>query len=81
MAKVKSVGFEVMSVKYFDSVGIITWLLMKIVGVRPNSQRGVSILMSLYDNVIFPISRTIDFLGMSRIAGKNLILIARKRES
>jgi SAM-dependent methyltransferase len=77
-SKVTSAGFEIISIQYFDSVGIITWWLMKLIGVRPNSKNSISILMSIYDNLIFPISRVIDLCGMSKIAGKNLILLGRK---
>jgi SAM-dependent methyltransferase len=76
--KVTMAGFEIVTLKYFDSLGIITWWLMKQIGIRPNSKNGISLLMSIYDNLVFPISRIIDFCGFSRIAGKNLILIGRK---
>jgi hypothetical protein len=76
--KVTSAGFQIVSIKYFDSLGIFTWLVMKMIRVRPSTKNGISLLMRIYDNVIFPISRVFDACGMSSLAGKNLLVIARK---
>lgn len=76
--KLANAGFIDISIRYFDSLGIITWLLMKMLRVRPSSKTGVSISMIIYDKMVFPCSRFFDKIGFSIFAGKNLVAYARK---
>ncbi len=76
--KVVCANFQVLSIQYFDSIGVVAWMLLKFFKTRPNSKQGISLFMKLYDNLIFPCSRILDSLGFRRLIGKNLILIAEK---
>jgi SAM-dependent methyltransferase len=67
-------GFEIISLHYFDSVGVIPWFLfiklMKTSLVEGN--------VGLYDAIVVPIMSRLESLIPPPI-GKNLIAVARKR--
>jgi hypothetical protein len=77
-SKVIQAGFEIESIRYFDCIGVFPWALMKWFKVGTNTKLGVTLLMHLYDKFVFPLSFLFDKLGMSRVIGKNLVVIARK---
>jgi len=60
---------------YVDSLGFLATLVYKLVGNRSGSVSPGSV--ALYDSIIFPLSRIIDFLGVGSF-GKNLANIATK---
>lgn len=76
--KLRSANFQVVELKYFDFAGIFAWLWMKIFPVHQKNESELTALMKIYDNFIFPISRVLDKCGLSRVAGKNLIVRANK---
>jgi hypothetical protein len=76
--KLERAGFEVELCEYVDSLGILAALLTKILGYKGRPHLGSSNSLKLYDKFIFPFSRFIDALGFRKIAGKNLVAIARK---
>jgi SAM-dependent methyltransferase len=66
-------GLDVVEVRRFDALGMLTWLVaFKWLGLtmQPGSVR-------TYDRVVVPLSRLIDVL-VRRAFGKSLVLIARK---
>jgi SAM-dependent methyltransferase len=77
---IESAGFKVISISYFDSLGVLTWLIVKITGFRPASPRTMAFSMRFYDQIVFPISRLLDNLGFSRIVGKNLVVVSQKQD-
>lgn len=71
----QTVGFEVSTAYYVDSLGFLATLVYKLVGDRSGSVSPGSV--ALYDSIIFPLSRIIDFLGVGSF-GKNLAIVATK---
>lgn len=71
----QTVGFEVNEAYYVDSLGFLATLVYKLVGNRSGSVSPGSV--ALYDSMIFPLSRIIDFLGAGSF-GKNLAIVATK---
>lgn len=66
-------GFEIISIDYFDIIGILPWLIMlKILKKRPGSKN-----VSFYDRFVVPFSRFVEAL-IPLPVGKNLIAIAKK---
>ena len=68
-------GFEISAAYYVDSLGYLATLVYKLVGDRSGSVSPGSV--AIYDSVIFPISRIIDFLSIGSF-GKNLTIVATK---
>jgi SAM-dependent methyltransferase len=71
----RATGFEVNKAYYVDSLGFLATLVYKLVGNRSGSVSPGSV--ALYDTVIFPLSRFIDFLSFGSF-GKNLTVVATK---
>jgi 2-polyprenyl-3-methyl-5-hydroxy-6-metoxy-1,4-benzoquinol methylase len=76
--KVLKSGFEIKSIQYFDSLGILAALITKLVGYRGVFNLGGSTTLKFYDRYLIPISRLLDKLIFHRILGKNIILIGEK---
>jgi SAM-dependent methyltransferase len=72
---VGTAGFAVESGAYVDSLGYFSTLVYKAVGSRNGDISTGSV--SLYDRVVFPISRAADRV-VGRGFGKNLLLIAHR---
>lgn len=69
----RKAGFQVTSAEYVDSLGFAAALLYRLVGSRSGSLSPRSV--RVYDRFVFPLSRTLDRAGVSRVAGKNLMLL------
>jgi len=75
ISTLKSAGFEPIHVEYFDSVGIIPYLVAyRFFKIRTIGGGG----MFLYDNIILPISTQLARLTRGRLIGKNLLIIGKK---
>jgi SAM-dependent methyltransferase len=73
--RLKTAGFEVDEARYADSLGFGVALLFKFIG---NKEGRVSPLaVKVFDKWIFPLSTTLDHV-MSRVAGKNILVIAHR---
>lgn len=71
--RVRAAGFEIVRTRYFDSPGILPWLVyVKWMGKTPGAGD-----ISLYDSFVVPIARAIESFITPPI-GKNLVLVARK---
>lgn len=75
---IESAGFKLISVSYFDSLGVLSWLILKLTGLRPTSPRAMALSMRVYDRIVFPVSRLLDHLGFNRLVGKNLVVLSQK---
>lgn len=70
---VKSVGFSIEKLKYFDIAGIIPWYIAFTLLKKTTTAGNVS----LYDRLIVPPMRILENL-MTPPIGKNLLLVAKK---
>jgi SAM-dependent methyltransferase len=80
ISKVEGAKFTVSNVWYTDSLGYLASIMIKICGFRSFGNIGGAKSLRLYDNYIFPVSKILDSIGMRRIIGKNLFLVASKIE-
>jgi SAM-dependent methyltransferase len=78
--KVQAAGFSIESLTYDEFVGFFASIFVKIVGYKNGANLGSKNSLLVYDKVVYPISRALDFLGVRYILGKNLILVAIKPE-
>jgi 2-polyprenyl-3-methyl-5-hydroxy-6-metoxy-1,4-benzoquinol methylase len=75
---VKNAGFSIEKCVYVDSLGFFVALIFKFKSkIFKNSDISERNL-SFYDNLIYPISKKLDALGLKLIIGKNILLIAKK---
>ena len=73
----EAAGFQIQSIAFVDSLGFFATLLFKMLGRNDgNVSRGALIA---YDRLVFPLSRLVDLVS-KRFFGKNLLVIATKRE-
>lgn len=73
--KVESAGFTIQKLNYDDFLGYFISMIVRFAGY---GKKGIGSPQSLriYDNLIFPISRFFDLVGMRFVIGKNLYLVA-----
>jgi hypothetical protein len=72
----REVGFEIERAEYADSLGFFVTLLYKVIGSRAGDISSGSV--RFYDRVVFPLSRLLDRVGLSRLFGKNLLAVMRR---
>lgn len=78
--KVEAAGYSITDCCYVDSLGFFAWLGTRIFGYRTRTGLGSDRSLALYDRWLYPLSRLLDRLGLRHVFGKNLLLVARKRE-
>jgi SAM-dependent methyltransferase len=71
-------GFELKSLRYFDSLGFIAALAVRLLESFGLFRYSVGSI-SFYDKTLFPFTRLSDRF-LSDVMGKNLIAVSRKRE-
>jgi SAM-dependent methyltransferase len=77
--KVQNSGFRVESISYNDSLGFFATIFVKVLGYRSKRVNlGSKRSLIFYDRFGYPVSRTLDQLGLKFLFGKNLFLIAIK---
>jgi SAM-dependent methyltransferase len=76
--KVKSSGFTIIRIEYHDSLGFLASLCLKYFGFKRKLGLGSPASYQMYDSIIFPISKILDRVGLRRIIGKNILLVAKK---
>jgi len=76
--KVTQAGFEVKTCFYDDFIGFFASLTIKTLGYKGAGNLGSVKSLQIYDQWIYPISKTLDAMGTRKIIGKNLLLVARK---
>ena len=74
--QLRATGFEVSSARYVDSLGFFATLLYRLVGDRSGRISAGSV--SLYDSLVFPVSRLVDVLTLGSF-GKNLAVVAARK--
>ncbi len=74
-ALLEQAGLEVEQMNYRDSLGAIVTLLYRYLPNRDGQPSSSS--LKLYDRVIFPLSRLLDFF-LHGTLGKNIFIVARK---
>ncbi|MDA1091606.1 MAG: methyltransferase domain-containing protein [Proteobacteria bacterium] len=70
----RQAGFEVVSARYFDALGVIPWWVVYTLGGKTRFDPGAS---KLYDRLAVPVGRALETLIPPPL-GKNVVLIARK---
>jgi hypothetical protein len=75
--KVKKAGFIIDESTFVDSLGLFAWLFTKVFKLEITNES--SNLLRIYDKFIWPISKTLDLLGLRFLFGKNLLLLASKK--
>ncbi len=70
---VRSGGFEVRKVRYFDLAGVVPWWILACV-LRSQLRPGT---VSLYDRFVVPITRAIES-RMTPPLGKDVLLVGQK---
>lgn len=70
-------GFEVISIRYVDSLGVIATLIFKFFGKSKGTPGRWSV--KFYDSLVFRLSTALDVL-FRHLIGKNLLLVARKSQ-
>jgi 2-polyprenyl-3-methyl-5-hydroxy-6-metoxy-1,4-benzoquinol methylase len=76
--KLKKTGFKITKLEYVDSVGFFISLLVKIFGYNSGLKLGNVNNFRRYDLYIYPISRCLDYFGLKKYFGKNIIIQAYK---
>ncbi|MBF0441380.1 MAG: class I SAM-dependent methyltransferase [Oligoflexales bacterium] len=74
--KMKSVGFEIAQNSYVDSLGFFVTRLYQKFGDNAGNLNPQIILV--YDRLLFPVSRFLDFL-FSRFFGKNVLILGMRK--
>jgi hypothetical protein len=75
---VKTAGLHIEDCRYVDSLGFMALFFLKFALKRNLSLSSNRLLLRVYDKLIFPLSRTLDHLGLDRFFGKNVLLVATK---
>lgn len=70
----EAADFEIVTLRYFDLLGVLPWWLINTLGRKESFDAGLS---RLYDRVCVPVSRLLESLASPPI-GKNLLLVARR---
>ena len=76
MQKVSERGFHIDTCIYVDSLGLFAWLFLKLFRVQISDSD--SRILLIYDRFVWPISKFLDKLGLKKLFGKNLLLLATK---
>ena len=78
--KVSAAGFIVDACFYNDSLGVLAALLVKLLGFKSAAGLGSRKSFIFYDRFIYPVSRILDQILLSKIVGKNLFLFAHTND-
>ncbi len=78
--KLSQAGYVVGRIQYADSLGFPASLLLRLVGYKSQGNLGGLTSLSVYDRLIFPISKFLDKVGFKYLLGKNLIVHASLRK-
>lgn len=78
--KMENAGFEITQIEYCNSLGIIASILYKLKDIIFNNNNGEIKIwqVKIYD-IVYPISRLLDKIFLSKLFGKNIFAIAKKR--
>lgn len=71
-------NFSVTEIHYTDTLGVLASLAIKILGYKGTLNIGSVRTMLLYDRLVHPVSKFLDFIGFKKILGCNIMLVARR---
>mgnify|MGYP001189621597 CR=1 FL=1 len=74
-------GFEIIKIHYADFLGFFVTLFWKIFFSASTKSLPSKSSLMFYDNYIFPFSNLLDKIGLRYLIGKNLVLVAKKKEN
>ena len=74
--KVTDAGFKVEKCFWNDSLGVLASLVVKLLSSKGKYKTGGVKSLLIYDKVVYPISKILDFFLFKYLIGKNLFLIA-----
>jgi len=80
LKKMEEANFEIVDVRYVDSVGFIIWALLKLLGkfsLTTESHSQPSKLL-FYDKYILPITKILDLILFRNLFGKNILIVGRR---
>jgi len=80
LKKLELANFDVVDCYYVDSLGFFASLAVKILGYKDGVKLGNDKTFEIFDKYIYPISTVLDRLGLKYLFGKNLLVIAKKRD-
>ena len=75
--KVKKSGFKIVYCNYADSIGFFASIIIKFLGYDTNKGIGSKKSLIFYNKIV-GISFFLDKLGLNKILGKNIVLLAKK---
>lgn len=78
LQKMKLCSLRVELVTYADSLGFLSTMILKLLRYDASKILGSPKSLAFYDKWIFPLSRCLDNLGLKKIFGKNIIVVAKK---
>lgn len=78
--KLQQADFEIKKMHYADSIGFLATIAIKIFGFNSNKSLGSKSSLEFYDRYIFPVSKFLDYIGLNKIIGKNIILVAQPKK-
>lgn len=76
--KLNHVGFNVINFQYVDCLGFFASLMVKYFGYNKGLKLGSPKSFKIFDSYIYPISKYFDALLMSKLFGKNIMIVAKK---
>ena len=71
-------NFSVVEIQYTDTLGVLASLAIKILGYKGTLNIGSVRTMLLYDRLVHPVSKFLDFIGFKKILGCNIMIVARR---
>ena len=74
VALARQTGFEVVSARYFDVLGVVPWWIVYTLGGKTRFNPGLS---KLYDFLVVPVGRVLEAVVPPPM-GKNVVFVARK---
>jgi SAM-dependent methyltransferase len=75
---VKEAGFSIEKCVYSDCIGFLAALMFKLKSKLLKNSDVSQRNLIFYDKIVYPVSKTLDSLGLEYIIGKNLLLVAKK---
>jgi ubiquinone/menaquinone biosynthesis C-methylase UbiE len=77
--KVISAGFEVVEIRFCDSLGFFGTLILKILKIDTGKALSSPGFLKFHDTIFHPTSLLLDKLGLDKVVGKNILLFATKK--
>ncbi|CAM8460163.1 BioC, biotin biosynthesis protein BioC [Candidatus Methylopumilus universalis] len=76
--KLYASNYKIIHCYYSDSIGFFASLFLKYFGNKNGISLNNEKALKFYDDYIFPLSKILDQIGLKKILGKNLFIVAKK---